>query len=164
MGSTLGTVAYMSPEQTRGEMVDHRTDIWSLGVLLYEMVGGERPFKGDYEQAVIYSILNEDPRPVTTSRDDIPQEVTQVITKALTKDSDNRYQNIGELLSDFKNFGSSEYKSKSFGSLKISKKRYPGWQYFALGAFILLVAFIFYLTNPFGSELTTNKIISCFTF
>ena len=59
-GSTLGTIAYMSPEQTQGIDVDLRTDIWALGVILYEMLAGEHPFKGDYEQAVVYSILNED--------------------------------------------------------------------------------------------------------
>jgi serine/threonine protein kinase len=65
-GTTLGTVAYMSPEQTHGENVDHRTDIWALGTMLYEMVCGQQPFKGDYEQAVIYSILNEEPEAVST--------------------------------------------------------------------------------------------------
>ncbi|MCH7774506.1 MAG: serine/threonine protein kinase, partial [Bacteroidetes bacterium] len=61
LGSTVGTVSYMSPEQTKGEEVDHRTDIWSLGVVLYQMLSGSLPFQGDYEQAIIYSILNEEP-------------------------------------------------------------------------------------------------------
>jgi len=63
-GTTLGTVAYMSPEQTRGTDVNHRTDIWALGVILYEMLAGEQPFKGDYEQAIMYSIMNEEPDPI----------------------------------------------------------------------------------------------------
>ncbi len=67
-GMTVGTVAYMSPEQVQGIAVDHRTDIWALGVVLFEMLTGELPFKGDYEQAVIYSILNEEPEPVSSLR------------------------------------------------------------------------------------------------
>lgn len=151
-GSTIGTVAYMSPEQTKGAQVDQRTDIWSLGVVIYEMITGELPFKGDYEQAIVYSILNEDPESLATDIDEIPPELNRIITKALSKDTDNRYQTIGELLSDFKNFGSTESDSQSFGSAKISKKHYPGWQFFIPGAFILLVAAIFYFTNPFGSD------------
>lgn len=60
-GTTMGTMAYMSPEQVPGERVDHRIDIWSLAVVLYEMLTGQLPFKGDYEQAVVYSIMNEEP-------------------------------------------------------------------------------------------------------
>jgi eukaryotic-like serine/threonine-protein kinase len=70
-GSTLGTYVYMSPEQVRGEKVDHRTDIWSLGDMLYEMITGQMPFKGDYENAVVYSILNTNPEPLTGVQSEI---------------------------------------------------------------------------------------------
>ena len=101
-GSTLGTVAYMSPEQTQGTVVDHRTDIWALGVIMYEMCSGEHPFKGDYEQAVMYSILNEEPAPISDSRSEIPNSIEQVVAKALEKDPDERYQNAVALLDDLK--------------------------------------------------------------
>jgi len=97
-GGTLGTVAYMSPEQTRGEEVDHKTDIWSLGVVLYEMLTGQLPFKGDYEQAIIYSILNEEPEPLP----DVPSEFENIVKKAIAKNPDERYQHINEILVDLK--------------------------------------------------------------
>ncbi|MGB7063271.1 MAG: protein kinase [Candidatus Zixiibacteriota bacterium] len=101
-GSTLGTVAYMSPEQARGEEVDHRTDIWALGVVVYEMLTGQMPFKGEHEQAVMCSIINEDPELLTSFRTDIPRYVEQVVSKALEKDQTRRYQNIQEILQDLK--------------------------------------------------------------
>jgi len=85
-GATSGTVAYMSPEQSKGEKVDHRTDIWSFGVVLYEMITGKLPFKGDYEQAVVYSILNEDPRPVTDLRTEMPVELERIVKKGHHKE------------------------------------------------------------------------------
>ncbi|UCE17198.1 MAG: protein kinase [Gemmatimonadota bacterium] len=99
-GTTLGTIAYMSPQQARGEAVDHRTDIWSLGVVLYEMITGQLPFKGDYEQAVIYSILNEDPELLTDFRSVVPAELAQVVEKTLAKEPGERYQSVEELLAD----------------------------------------------------------------
>ena len=101
-GMTMGTVAYMSPEQARGEEVDQRTDIWSLGVVLYEMFSGQLPFKGEHDQAVVYSILNERPKPITNLRSDIPMAIEQVVAKALEKNPDERYQNIEELIDDLK--------------------------------------------------------------
>jgi serine/threonine protein kinase/tetratricopeptide (TPR) repeat protein len=101
-GTTLGTVAYMSPEQARGEIVDHRTDLWSLGVVLYEMITGRLPFAGDYEQAVIYGILNEEPEPVTGLRTGVPVELEQVVTKALAKAPEERYQHADEMLVDLR--------------------------------------------------------------
>jgi len=96
-GTTLGTVAYMSPEQATGEGVDHRSDIWSLGVVLYEMITGEVPFKGDYEQAVIYSILNEEPASLEGLNRDIPSELIYIINKALSKSPDERYMHMDKM-------------------------------------------------------------------
>ncbi len=99
-GSTLGTAAYMSPEQARGEPVDYRTDIWALGVVLYEMLAGQLPFRGEYEAAVAYSILNEEPKMITGLRADVPPELESVVNKCLEKMRENRYQNANELLVD----------------------------------------------------------------
>lgn len=101
-GSTLGTVEYMSPEQARGEDVNHRTDIWSLGVVFYELLTGRPPFGGDYDQAVIYSILNEEPAPVTSLRAGLPLEVDRVLAKALAKNPGERYQHACDLLVDLR--------------------------------------------------------------
>jgi eukaryotic-like serine/threonine-protein kinase len=101
-GATVGTVPYMSPEQARGEMVDHRTDIWSFGVMLYEMLTGQLPFKSQYDQAVIYSIINEEPQAVSALRSETPLQVERIIRKAMEKDKAKRYQNLQELIADLK--------------------------------------------------------------
>jgi serine/threonine protein kinase/predicted Zn-dependent protease len=95
-GSTVGTAAYMSPEQARGNPIDQRTDIWSLAVILYEMVTGDLPFKGDYEQAMIYSVLNEQPEAI----DRVPNGLREIIEIALAKNPQERYQEIGQLMTD----------------------------------------------------------------
>ena len=99
-GMTMGTVAYMSPEQARGEEVDHRTDIWSLGVVLYEMIGRQRPFRSDQEQALIYAILNEEPELVATLRKDVPIGFEMILHKCLHKDARNRYKDMETLIKE----------------------------------------------------------------
>jgi serine/threonine protein kinase/tetratricopeptide (TPR) repeat protein len=101
-GSTLGTAPYMSPEQAQGADVDHRTDIWSLGVVLYEMITGQLPFKGEYEQAVVYSIMNEEPEPLTALRTGVPLELERIINKTLAKNPSERYQHADDLVVDLK--------------------------------------------------------------
>jgi serine/threonine protein kinase/Tfp pilus assembly protein PilF len=101
----MGTVAYMSPEQAKGEKIDHCTDIWSLGAMLYEMLSGELPFKSGHDQAVLYSILNETPKPITEIREDIPSELERIIQKSLQKDPKDRYSDMNAMLSDLKSAG-----------------------------------------------------------
>jgi eukaryotic-like serine/threonine-protein kinase len=101
-GGLLGTVAYMSPQQAAGEAVDHRSDIFSLGVVLYELLTGRLPFGADYEMAVIYSILNEDPISVKDLNPQLPEALDQVVVKALRKEPNNRYQSGDEFAADLR--------------------------------------------------------------
>jgi len=101
-GTTVGTVAYMSPEQALGEGVDHRSDIWSLGAVVYEMLTGQLPFKGDHEAATTYQIVHEDPEPVTALRTGVPLELERIVSKCLEKKSSDRYQHVDEVLVDLR--------------------------------------------------------------
>jgi serine/threonine protein kinase/Tfp pilus assembly protein PilF len=102
VGSTMGTVAYMSPEQARGDTVDHRTDIWSLGAILYEMIAGKPPFGGEYESAVLYSIAHESPEPITALRSGVPLELERIVNKCLAKDAAERYQTAADFSADLR--------------------------------------------------------------
>ncbi|MEE9571804.1 MAG: serine/threonine-protein kinase [Candidatus Neomarinimicrobiota bacterium] len=102
-GTTLGTVTYMSYEQALGKEVDHRTDIWSLGVLLFEMIAGQLPFAGETEQEIIYTLLNEPPCDIKSIKADIPDELERIICKSMQKNPENRYQHLDDFIVDLKN-------------------------------------------------------------
>ena len=99
-GTTLGTPVYMSPEQALGEPTDRRSDVWGLGVVLYEMVAGQPPFKGEVDHAVIYSITNEQPEPLTAVRTGVPKDLEGIVDKCLAKQAGERYQHVSDLLVD----------------------------------------------------------------
>ena len=154
LGTTIGTIAYMSPEQTRGENLDQRTDIWSFGIVLYEMLLGEQPFKGAYDQAIIYSILNEEPE-----LNNLPEEYSHILKKALAKSPEERYQKTSEMLSDLKELkGDSITKSgeRTTKTNKPTKSTKVKW--FISFAVVLIIAAIsvyYFLFNK--NEVTPNK-------
>ena len=100
LDTTLGTMAYMSPEQTEGAGTDQRTDLWALGCVMYEMISGQLPFRGDYNQAVQYSILHEAPDPLTGLRTGVPMELEWIVDKCLAKNREERYPEASALILD----------------------------------------------------------------
>src|SRR5881397_1236156 len=102
-GVVMGTFSYMSPEQARGLAVDARTDIWSLGVMIYEMAAGRQPFEGETASDVMSLILQKEPPPLAHSSPEVPGELERIVRKALRKDKEERYQTIKDLLIDLRN-------------------------------------------------------------
>jgi serine/threonine protein kinase len=115
IGVKFGTTDYMSPEQIKGEKVDRRTDIWSLGVVLYEMLTGRHPFQADNEQAVLYLILNQDPEDVRKYQTDVPAGLLKILEKSLAKEREDRYEDLAMMIEDLKKVSSpSEPESSKF--------------------------------------------------
>ncbi len=113
LGTTVGTVAYMSPEQAQGMEVDYRTDLWALGCVTYEMVRGQRPFQGLYDQALVYEIVNQEPEPLTGVRTGVPMELEWIVGKCLAKDREDRYNHAEDMMLDLRTLAE---KLKSGGS------------------------------------------------
>jgi len=145
-GATLGTVMYMSPEQARGEAVDHRADLWSLGVVLYEMLTGERPFRGDYSEAVIYSVMNEEPTPLRSLRPEAPEAVEQAVETLLQKEPGARYQTAEEVITALQAFVSQTAPVRpARGSVRRTRALLGG-----VAALVVLLVAIFWMFSRSG--------------
>ncbi len=158
--STLGTVAYMSPEQAAGEEVDQRSDIFSFGVVLYQLLTGQLPFKGEHQAAIIYSILNEAPEPLTRYKANVPEGLQRIVDKALEKDREERYQHIDDMMADLrKEKKNLDYtKTTQISRAEISpkpKKKLLRFYFPASIMFILILLLL--ILKPFKLEVVPEK-------
>lgn len=159
-GSTVGTAAYMSPEQAAGEDVDHRSDIFSFGVVLYELLTGKLPFRGEHAGGLAYSILNEEPPPLARFNDKVTMELQRIVSKALAKEKTERYQHIDDMAADLRR----ERKALEYAKAPIVPKPEPVHQpkknllkilVPTSAAAVLLLLFL--LFNPFKVEVSRNQ-------
>ena len=142
--STKGTIAYMAPEIIRGQAGDHRADIWSLGVVLFEMLTGQLPFKGDYPEPMMYTIVNEEPETLAQYITNVPESLQTVMDRLLKKDPEERYQSIQDILVDLKQFIIED----EFVALKTRftiKKLFSRKRNFVYGIIALVLAIIIFL-------------------
>jgi len=146
-GSTIGTLAYMSPEQVQGEEVDQRSDIFSLGVVLYELLTGRLPFGGEHHAAIVYSILNEAPQPMARFNNQVSAKLEDMVFKALAKEREERYQHADDLLADLRRERKSLEYAKTGVTMQpaeeprvVKKKTVP----FLIGALAILILIVVY--------------------
>jgi eukaryotic-like serine/threonine-protein kinase len=141
-GRILGTAAYMSPEQAEGRAIDSRSDLFSLGIVLFEMATGQRPFTGDTNMSILSAILKDPPRPISSIRPDVPRELARIIKRALQKDPEQRYQTAKDLRNDLQLLKA----ESDSGELTVvpvaarARRRWPRWQLATVAAAGLVVA------------------------
>jgi serine/threonine protein kinase/tetratricopeptide (TPR) repeat protein len=157
-GTTMGTAAYMSPEQVKSEAVDHRTDLWSLGAVVYEMVTGQLPFRGEHEVALSYSIVNENPVPTQERRDHVPPRLQAVISRCLEKDIGKRYQNAEEIVSDLRQL------RQTPGQQAPATRRFTARHLIAGGIIVVGLASLLYILFRPTTPLHTEKSIAVLPF
>ncbi len=165
-GSTVGTAAYMSPEQALGEEVDERSDIFSFGVVLYEMLTTHLPFRGEHQAALLYSLLNEEPQPVARYNEKVTQELEHIVSKTLSKEKEDRYQHCDDLLADLRRerknleYAKTGYVKSSMvtqqGKVTNIQRKRIHLKIIIPVVVVLLVAAIFFIFNPFNNQKSKN--------
>jgi len=160
---TIGTIAYMSPEQAQGEDLDNRTDLWSFGVVLYEMLTGQMPFRGDRESIVLHSIVGAEPRPLRQFKADIPIEMQRIIDRALKKRREDRYASAADMAVDLgKYLDSRRAEEAGFFNLKSLLKRLRN-PLVAIPAALILIAVVVLVFRYFDRQAkirwATNEIL-----
>lgn len=170
-GSTIGTAAYMSPEQAQGEDVDHRSDIFSFGVVLYEMLTLHLPFNAKHLAAQLYSLLNEDPQPIVRFNDKVSQDLERIVSNMLAKDKEERYQHVDDVMADLRRerknleYARSGYiKSSTIASANTEKsaeikvqKNKNVLKFVIPSAIVVLLAAAFFFFNPFKTSVNENQ-------
>jgi eukaryotic-like serine/threonine-protein kinase len=166
-GSTLGTAAYMSPEQAQGEEVDHRSDIFSFGVVLYELLTTKLPFRGEHQAALMYSLINEEPPPIARFNDKVTPETERIVAKALAKEKEERYQHIDDMLADLRRERKHlEYARAGYATTSTVTKEMPQalpplkksiMKYVIPAATIIIVVIGLVIFNPFNFQISTQK-------
>ncbi|HTX19316.1 MAG TPA: protein kinase [Bacteroidota bacterium] len=184
--STIGTLAYMAPEQIQGVEADTRSDVFSFGVVLFEMTTGKTPFRGEHEAAMMYSIVNEEPEEATTYRPETPAELLHIIRKSLEKDPEDRYQSMSEIVVDLRRLkkestrvvrtplfqATAQNESAAIAPLPVTTKEIPRRHLartiiIGAGALILLLAIVFLSRDSLFSKLergSDKKIIAVIPF
>jgi serine/threonine protein kinase/Flp pilus assembly protein TadD len=166
-GSTIGTAAYMSPEQAQAGDVDHRSDIFSFGVVLYELLTTKLPFRGEHQAALMYSLINEEPQPIARFNNHVTPELERVVIKALAKDPEDRYQHIDEMLADLRRERKQlEYARAGYATTStITQQVQPAapakprrlLKYLLPAGAIVVAAVLLLIFNPFNFQITTQK-------
>ena len=177
-GSTVGTAGYMSPEQIQGQEADHRSDIFSLGVLLYEMLTGQLPFKGVHETAMAYEIVNVDATPISATNPDIDPELDRIVLECLEKDPAERSQSVKQVAVDLKRVRRTSSKQKMSRAYSVSELSAPPsagtvplrglpspatkpWREAMAWAItgLFLLAFVYVLVDPLAEPVTTQLLV-----
>ncbi|MCI0405813.1 MAG: protein kinase [candidate division Zixibacteria bacterium] len=159
-GSTVGTAAYMSPEQASGEEVDHRSDIFSFGVVLYELLTGKLPFRGEHAGGLAYSILNEEPPSLARFNDKVTPELQRIVSKALAKDKTERYQHIDDMAADLRHDRKGLEYAKAPVVPKpeaIHKPKKNLLKILVPTSAVALLALLFFIFNPFKVEVSRQQ-------
>jgi len=154
-GSTMGTIGYMSPEQVQGKEVDHRSDLFSLGVVLYELITKQNPFRRDSEAATLRAVSDEQPEPLARFKRDIPEGMQAIIDKALEKDVKTRYQHADGLCSDLTRIKRTLESTQTSVTGVPGKKKSSSLWWVSAGIVIIAVALI--LTRPWVTVTTSHR-------
>ncbi|MEJ2104842.1 MAG: protein kinase, partial [Ignavibacteriaceae bacterium] len=165
IGTTVGTVAYMSPEQAQGVEVDLRSDIFSFGVVLYEILTSSLPFHSEYREALVYELINKDPQPISLFNNKVSPEFERIIFKTLEKDKEDRYQHVDDILADLRKerknleYAKSGYIKAATTKVKIQKHK-KALKITFPSVVIILLLFIFFFFNPFKSKMAKNQALT----
>jgi serine/threonine-protein kinase len=176
-GSTVGTTSYMSPEQAQGEDVDHRSDVFSFGVVLYELLARQLPFRGEHQAAIMYAIVYEEPQPIARFNNQVSPKLQEMVFKALAKEKGERYQHIDDLLADLRRekknleysraaqpstterLGAAPPPASDKSVEVIEKRKEPGLRkYVIIASVALIVIVLVAVINPLGIQFGTRKV------